>query len=47
MVANLKIEVLKEKLYASLVFLKVGVSDCQVLLLKLKRFSLLASTMFE
>lgn len=33
MVASLKIEVFKEKLYASAVFLNVGVSNCQGLLL--------------
>lgn len=33
MVASLKIEVLREKLYALAVFLNVGVSDCQDLLL--------------
>lgn len=32
MVARLKIEVLREKLYALAVFLNVGVSDCQDLL---------------
>lgn len=33
MVASLKIEVLREKLYALVVILNVGVSDCQDLLL--------------
>lgn len=44
MVASPKIEVLKEKLYASAVFLNVGVSNCQGLLLQMKGFSPPAAT---
>lgn len=44
MVASLKIEVLKEKLYASAVFLNGGVSSCQGLLLQPKGFPPPAAT---
>lgn len=48
MVASLKIEVLREKLYASAITLNVGVFACQdLLLVKLKGFSLPAATVCE
>lgn len=44
-VASLQMDVLWGKLHALAVFVNVGLSDCQILLLKLKGLSLPAATL--